>query len=178
MIGSALITIAESVNEHLNNIFSISDDKVIVSNLVDFEGNMAVTDPDRLILSLVNLQPEKVTQRGQISNKGVLNVNLYLLFSSTFIDANYVQGLDYLAAIMSYFEVNKALNHSNTPNLDSGLEKLTFEIFPQNIQDTSYLWGAVGAKYLPSVIYKMRMVKLREENMNLSAPLTGLSTKF
>ncbi|PIB35013.1 hypothetical protein BFP72_06205 [Reichenbachiella sp. 5M10] len=178
MIGSALNTVADTINEYLSNRYSISEDKVVVSNLVDSEGNVAVTEPNKLVLSLVNLQPEKIAQRGQVSNKGVLNVNLYVLFSSTFSDLNYAEGLDYIAGVMSFFHANNVLNHSNAPNLDSGLEKLTFDIFAQDLQDASNLWGALGAKYMPSVIYKMRMVTLKEGDFGLSAPLTGLTTRF
>lgn len=178
MIGSALNTIAEAVNEQLVKRHSADTETVMVSNLVNAEGAIVDSDSNKIILSLVNIQPEKVTQRGQVSNKGILNLNLYLLFASTFTEDQYTTGIDYISSIMTYFNSIKVLNHSNTPGLAPELEKLTFEIFPQDMQNISYLWGAIGAKQVPSILYKTRIVTLKEEGLDISAPITGLATRI
>ena len=46
--------------------------------------------------------------------------------------------------------------------MPSPLEKLTFEIFNLPINELSHIWSGIGAKYVPSIIYKVRMISIQE----------------
>jgi hypothetical protein len=39
----------------------------------------------------------------------------------------------------------------------------------------NHLWGTLGGKYLPSVMYKMRLIMIEEDTMSGQAdPITGM----
>ena len=48
--------------------------------------------------------------------------------------------------------------HSNTPALDNKIDKLSFEMMDLSMDALSNLWSSLGAKCMPSVVYKMRML--------------------
>ncbi len=177
MIYSAVSTISSVVNDYLRNRFSTIEDKLVVSNLVNPDGSVAVTEPDKIIMSLVNLQQETVSHRGRGASNKAVNLNVFLLFSASFEENNYLEGLRYLSGIISFFQANKVLNHSNTPDMDPDIDKLSFEIVNQDLQNMSHLWGTMGAKYMPSILYKTRMISFTDGFLNnLDTPFTGFGT--
>ena len=177
MIYQAISTISQVINDYLKNRFSIVEDKVVVSNLVNADGSVAVTEPDKIIISLANLQQETVSHRGKAGTNKPVNLNLFILVSAHFESENYVEGLRYLSGVISFFQANKTLNHANTPDLDNGIEKLSFEIVNQDLQNLSHLWGSIGSKYMPSVLYKVRMVSIQDGDLSeFNIPFTGFGT--
>lgn len=173
MIYEALEATADSLNDYFSNRFGQPEEKVILSNIVNQDGSPAVTETDKVLVTLVNIQEEKITahrntSRG-IGNQSV-NLYLYVMFSAYFTETNYPEALKFLSAIVSFFQGNPVMNHSNTPGLDGDIDKLVFEIVNQDLQNLSHLWGAIGGKYLPSVLYKIRMVSINEGNVSLEAP--------
>ena len=44
---------------------------------------------------------------------------------------------------------------------------------PYSIQDLSNLWGALGGKYLPSIMYRVRMVAFDAEDITGRIPLVS-----
>ena len=43
----------------------------------------------------------------------------------------------------------------------ASLEKLVFEMVNMNFEELNNLWGVLGGAYFPSVVYKVRMVKVQ-----------------
>lgn len=171
MIYSVLNTISDRLNSYLKNRFALGEDKVILSNLVNQDGSVAITESDKVVITLVNIQEETVSSRlNSMENMyRPVNLNLYIMVSSYFIDSNYPEALKFLSAVLSFFQSNCVFNHANTPDLDLNVEKLTFEIVNQDLQNMSHLWGTIGGKYLPSVLYKVRMITIQEGNINSEA---------
>lgn len=165
MIYYALTAVAEKLNAYFRNRFALGQDKVIISGIVNQDGSIAITDPDKVVLTLVNLQQETVGRINIPNNNPSININLFVLFSVYFNENNYAEGLKFLSAVISFFQANNVLNHQNTPDLDENIDKLVFEMVNQDFQNLSYLWGVLGGKYLPSVLYKVRMITFQEGNI-------------
>jgi len=179
MIYSVLNTIGEKLDFYLKNRFSLGEDKVILSNIVNQDGSLAITESDKVVLTLVNIQEETVSSRthSMTNINRPINLNLYVMCSAYFIDNNYPEALKFLSAVISFFQANCVFTHNNTPDLDINIEKLTFEIVNQDLQAQSHLWGTLGGKYLPSVLYKVRMVTIQEGNLNMEySRISGLSS--
>ena len=68
------------------------------------------------------------------------------------------------------------MNHQNAPDLVDPVEKLVFEMVNLNIQELSQIWGVHGGKYLPSVLYKTRMVTISEDIISDSFDIMGLGS--
>jgi hypothetical protein len=87
MIESVLQTVAKELNEFFKLKFGMNEDRVVISNIVNQDGSSAVKDENRIILSLVLIQEEKIgayKASGSISPGGVkpIAINLFLLFNS------------------------------------------------------------------------------------------------
>jgi hypothetical protein len=179
MIYSVLNTVGEKLNFYLKNRFSLGEDKVLLSNIVNQDGSLAITESDKVVITLVNIQEETISSRvnSNMDQMRPINLNLYIMCSAYFIDKNYPESLKFLSAVISFFQANCVFNHNNTPDLDINVEKLTFEIVNQDLQGQSHLWGTLGGKYLPSVLYKVRMVTIQEGNVeNDYSRISGLGS--
>lgn len=142
MIFSALDITQSSLNEYFRNRYNQTEDKVIMSTLVNQDGSVGIPESDKIVMTLVNVQEERVTANRNSSKGGADPVHLYLyvLFSSYFVENNYGESLKFLSGVISFFQSHKILNHQNTPDLDSGIDKLSFEIYNQDLQNMSHLW--------------------------------------
>lgn len=179
MIYSVLNTVADKLNFYLKNRFSLAEDKVLLSNIVNQDGSLAITEGDKVVITLVNIQEETVSSRmNKMDNVyRPINLNLYVLFSAYFTENNYPEALKFLSAVISFFQANCVFNHANTPDLSVNVEKLSFDIVNQDLQNQSHMWGTLGGKYMPSIIYKIRMITIQEGNINSeSVPFTGVSS--
>jgi hypothetical protein len=102
-----------------------------------------------------------VSNNNAIPNTALpLNINLYVLFSAYFSAGNYSEALRFLSFVMGYLQQKNVFNRSNTPQLDSHIVKLVFEIENLSMERMNNVWATIGAKYMPSVLYKMRMLTI------------------
>lgn len=177
MINNVMSVIADRLNENLNNRFSQTGDLVILSSLnnLDDEGN--TESQNKLLLTVTNIEQERLSKLSPSrSSQRPINVYLYLMLSSNFQKSNYEEGLKLLSAAISFFQYTSVMNHSNTPDLDSNVDKLIFEMINLNIQELSQLWGVHGGKYLPSVLYKTRMVTISEDMVQEGFSIGGFGS--
>lgn len=168
MIETVVNTAALELNEFFRVKFGIAEDRVVVSGLVNQDGSLAVKDDNRIILSVVMIQEEKMgvyKNAGPIPPGGVkpIHLNLYLLFSASFNEKLTLEALKFLSATIAFFQNKPVFTSSNSSTLGAGLDKISFEISNMNVQEQSNLWSALGAKYLPSVLYKVRVVTIDEQ---------------
>ena len=191
MIDAAINHIATNVNQHLMRTFGLNEDVVVVSNILEQDGTVATHVNNKIVVSLVNIEEESVLRNSRTppSRQGAgrmvetsppIYVNLYLMFASYFSGSNYQEGLKFISNTIFYLQGQSVFNQHNSPGLDSALDKLTVEIHNLDITDLSNLWGVLSGKYLPSVLYKVRMVTVdagavRDQVPGVSGPDTSLS---
>ena len=60
MIDSAIFSIVEELNDSLNVKFRLNENRVVASNLINLDGSLSIKDENRIVVSLVNLEEEKV----------------------------------------------------------------------------------------------------------------------
>ncbi len=166
MIFEALSCVTEDVNEHLRNKLRISENKVILSGIANQDGSLAMKDENKLIATLVNIENDTTGQSNRVGSASKtlahvapdININLYVLFSAYFSSNNYPESLRFLSFLIAYFHNKSVFNRSNTPGLDDRIEKLIFKMENLKVEGLSNMWTMLGAKYMPSVMYKMRML--------------------
>jgi hypothetical protein len=178
MINEALEFISSELNNYFKSTFEITEDKAIVSNLVDPNGSVPVSVNDKLVICLVNIEQEtSIANLGFTHNTGVsyqvrnqpLNLNLYVLFAANF--NNYNESLKFVSSTVSFFQANYVFLKKNYPSMADNTDKLVFELLKTDYQNINYLWGSLGAKYMPSMIYKMRMLTVDENNVRFEGAL-------
>lgn len=171
MINESLEFICSQMNEHLKKQFDITEEKVIVSNIINVDGSVPIQNNDKLVICLANIEQEtnianlgfthKLGNEYQLKNQP-LSINLYILFAANF--SNYSESLKFVSATISFFQANYVFTQKDYPQLNNISEKLVFELLKTDYQNVYNIWNAIGAKYLPSVIYKMRMLVINGDN--------------
>ena len=150
--------------------FGLNEDVVVVSNILEQDGTVATHVNNKIVVSLVNIEKESVpaSQQRAAASVGMRSVvtsppvhfNLYLLFASYFSGSNYGEGLKHISNTISYLQGQSVFDQHNSPGLDGSISKLILDIENLDINDLSNLWSILSGKYLPSVLYKVRMVTI------------------
>lgn len=172
MIDSALTFISDQLDQHLKNSFRLDESVTVLNNLVDANGSVPQKNQNKVVITLINLEQETSKQfyGGQSwssSNNGQINqvlpsvhFNLDVLFTANF--DNYDESLKFLTATVGFIQPSTYFNRKNQPSLPEGITALKFEIENSPYEKTHNLWSALGAKYQPSIIYKVRHVTVQE----------------
>jgi hypothetical protein len=184
MIASVLQIVAKELNEFFKLKFGINEDRVVISNLVKQDGSAAVEEENRVILSLVLIQEEKVgayKASGSISPGGVkpIAINLFLLFSASFNEKLNIDALKFISGVISFFQSKPVFTSQNSSDLNTGMEKLSFEIYNLTLSEQSNLWSTLGAKYAPSILYRVRVIAVDEGILMPDTPeLSGMDRTY
>ena len=181
MIYEALSCLVDEINEHFRIRLKVSEDKVILSAIVNQDGSIAIQGENKILLTLINIEKETVGRNNSslsvasigINKSPVLTVNLHVLFSAYFSNGNYPESLRFISFIIAFFQQKSAFNRVNTPRLDSEIDKLIFEMATISPEQLNNVWGCLGAKYMPSVIYKIRMLTYNNNIIREIRPLVS-----
>lgn len=167
MIDVSLEYIRKELDQSLMTNFGMESSVVVLNNLVDMNSNSPQKNQNKLVVTLVNLEYEVNKQfyggqrqdAGQISRTNpAVCFNLDVLVSANFDE--YSEALKFLTATIGFFQENLSFTRANHPSLPEGISTLQFEIENSPSGKTHNLWTALGAKYLPSMIYKIRHVSV------------------
>ncbi|BDD09402.1 hypothetical protein FUAX_18340 [Fulvitalea axinellae] len=175
MIDKALAIVAEELNSYFLRRKRNSEGKVILSPLTNQDGSSAVKEQNKVVVSLVDLTEEtllknQVRFRENSENKigevkPSVNLNLHILCSAYFAPANYQESLSYLSGVIAFFQMKPVFESDNTPLMRTfGIERLVFEMQHQDTNSKNNMWNSLGSKYLPSVLYKVRLISFRDDN--------------
>ncbi len=167
-----------------------NEDIVLISSLVNPDGTFSVSTDgpefSKVILTLVNLEEDriadaqssyqKVGDRIQVINPP-LNINAYVLFS-VFAN-NYSTALRLLSYVLAFFQGNQVFDTVKFPHMNNKVDddkpwqkigRLIVTIHPTTFEQQNNLWAALGAKYMPNVIYKIRTMSFVDHEPKMDAP--------
>lgn len=174
MIKESLNILVQDLNEFLSAELGLND-PIVLSNIAEEDiGGGQGQGTDQIYLTLVNIEEETVLKNTLLANSNVpvgdkqmppMRLNLYLLIS--FKAQDYNDALEAMGRLMGYCQAKKAWNQTNT--IVPQFNGLTYEdflfyldIYNISFEDSNNMWGNLGGKQLPFVIYKMRLVTLSE----------------
>jgi hypothetical protein len=166
MIDLALQHLAGELNQSLAGIQSGSGPMAIVSNLVGPDGQLAPDIDNKILFTLVAVERDTVPVRapdqagGTLAGNAPLYLNLFVLVSANFTGPNYPQGLKFISAAIAFFQRHPTFDRRSTPDLHASVNKLALDIENRTPHEMSNLWGLMGGRYLPSVLYRVRMVAM------------------
>jgi hypothetical protein len=87
-----------------------------------------------------------------------LYINLETLFYANMSKGNYHSGLAAISEVISFFQQHRYFTQQTLPDLDPVIDKLNFEMRNLDVLDVNHVLGQFGAKYLPCVMYKVRLL--------------------
>lgn len=169
MISSALQFVRDTMDQFLKNKFGLDESRVVLNNLIESNGSVPATNQNKITISLINIEKETNRAfyiRNKKTNEGDFKeinpderYNLDLLISSNFDD--YAETLRFLNGAMLFFQVNNRLEASSFSTIPAGITRLDFDVEKINYVQMQGLWTSMGAKYVPSIIYKMRLISIQ-----------------
>ncbi|MGB1216690.1 MAG: DUF4255 domain-containing protein [Saprospiraceae bacterium] len=160
MIHEVIPIIADELNDFLNSRFGTAEEPVIISSILNQDGSMAILDDNKVIVSLINIERDGTNQLARSGGDLPVNINLYVLFASYF--NNYGEALKFLSGVIGFFQAN--------PNFMIEGNMIRVELYNPDFKEIGNLWSAIGAKYLPSVVYKFRTISIDEGNISDDIP--------
>jgi len=179
MIQNILPVVAEELNNYLKSTFNAVEDKVIISNIINQDGSVAVEGNNKIVITLINVTEES-TLRASANNKLIntsflefappVTVNLTLLFSAFFSSKNYLEALRFISGVIYFFQSKPLFTNQNTPNMVGDADKIHFDILSMQQQELMNIFSMMGAKYMPSVVYKMKMLTFSQDNIISEIP--------
>jgi hypothetical protein len=154
-----------------------------LNRVVDDGGKWVITK-ERIGVALINIEEERILkshlpESTLVNGRNVnlqpeLKINLHVLVAANF--TRYEEALKYLSFVFTYFQAHPSFRQEEYPGLDSRISRLTAELQSLGYEQLNQIWGFVGAKQLPSAIYKVRMVAMQDrEPMALAPPITAMA---
>lgn len=147
------------------------DKKVSLINLVEQDGSIDHLPQNKILCSLINVEEEKRANNqafkyvenadGFVKRNADLNLNLYILFVA--FHQHYGESLKSLSNVISFFQQKRVFNTILSQGDQQESTKLVLELYTPSFEQINQLWGALGAKYAPSLIYKIRMITIQSD---------------
>lgn len=173
MLDSVLKFFSVELNAYLQAQTGILGDPVELSAIVKEDGKYAIKD-DHIGVSIINLEEESATreqlpqvtyQDGQhVVLEPPLKMNVYLMFAAHY--THYDQAIKYLSHVLTFFQARRVFTRERYASLDSKLERLVVELQRLDYEQLNQVWAFIGAKQLPSAVYRIRLVCMQEEQQS------------
>ena len=178
MLEPVLLFVRDKVNQHLVNYFGLSDSVVVLNNLLEQDGSAPQKNSNKIVITLINLEKENAKQfyggqKNMVANAvgkiyPSIHFNLDLLFTASFDD--YGESLKFLGETIAFFQSFQTMDRENSPDLPAEGSALKFEVESISYTETHNLWSAMGAKFRPSIIYKVRHVTIQSDQVRVKIP--------
>jgi len=189
MIDKALKFIADEINIYLKSKLSFPDStKIVLDNISKLQDNSTGgASTNKIILSLVNIEEDRIYKNPEnfirtndnkvVYKNPAIPVNVYCVFAYNHSDNDsettnhYEEGLMYISYVIQFFQQRSVFTPQNSPALDPSIEKLIAELHSLSFEQLNHLWAILGGKYVPSVMYKFRLLVIDEELQQLTGEL-------
>ncbi|AFY70344.1 hypothetical protein Pse7367_2076 [Thalassoporum mexicanum PCC 7367] len=180
MIYDALKLMQVALQNYIKEVeqtLDSSQDIVILDNIAMAEelgGNRSNMN-ERIVMSLVNLEEETTLKNSPnyhmvngrtIYQNPPISLNLFVLFSVLHSE-QYDTALKRLARVIEFFQWQREFSFTTTPG-PNGLSKdvrVLPDLYTLTFDQLNHLWGALGGKQVPFVMYRTRMVMLDAQKL-------------
>ena len=186
MIFQAMELIRRNLNAFLSNNTVVLPEPVVLKNIAfatpDSPGT-ALDESAQVYMSLVNIEEEQTlknlsaVRQSEIRPLAYVNppiyINLYLLFSANHKDYN--TAIATLGHILVFFQGNRTFSLGltpvpgtapfATPGEHENKIKITLDLMSLTFEQVNYLWGSLGGKQMPFLLFKARLVEIDADHM-------------
>lgn len=145
-------------------------------------GDQADAIQNRVVVSLVNMEEEATMKNARLTRvqgnfNGVsyhnpkINLNLYMLFSANYTD--YANALRRLSQVVLFFQGKNIFTFQNSPMAEELPQefRLILNLHTLSFEQINHLWGSLGGKQVPSVLYKARLISIEAEQPKSTGPI-------
>ncbi|MFT3910796.1 MAG: DUF4255 domain-containing protein [Ferruginibacter sp.] len=184
MIDLALSLLRDELQNYIS--FSIGGADVVIDNIGLLETSSSDSLTKRIVITLVNVEEESTLKNinpvkknppgfAQYENPPVF-LNLYVLVSCNYNGDDYVHALERLAAVIRFFQSRNSFSSGNSsgvtgPTADAIDLRFTMELYTLTFEQINHLWGSLGGRQVPFVMYKLRLVAITEHATVRTVPV-------
>ena len=171
-----IFEILEVIRQEVNSFFG--DSTVSLENIasIDSDADGSSTDSSSVMLTLLNMNEEyalKNISNNYISGTEVIyknpkiNLNLYILFSAN--NSSYSESLKSISKVIQFFQGKRIFTQANsTFEHTSEMEnlknfKFIVDLFTPSFEELNFIWGTLGGKQYPSVLYKISSIEIERD---------------
>lgn len=177
MIPEALNHVVSELNAYLQLRSPSTDpDRATLGSLFDRDGKPNAAVADKLIVSVVSVREEPVYRSVEVLRRrsdGVaefqrpeVSLNIFVFLIANYSD--YKEALKALTSVIAFFQRRTSFTLLD-PELSEQVQ-FSFELQPLSFEQQNHLWGSLGAKYMPSIMYKVGIVKVRDAQVEAELP--------
>lgn len=137
----------------------------------------------KVVMTLLKLEEEPALNnnpsfsmrenRAELMNSPIY-LNIYLMISAN-IDS-YENSLRYISKTISFFQGKNVFTHQNTvynrsnPEIETPDEfRFSLRLFTPTFEEMNNIWGTLGGRQMPFVIYKVQLIRISQEKTISSA---------
>jgi hypothetical protein len=190
MIYEALQIISEQLDSYLST--EGLSGLVVLENiaLLETSSDNAEKLTNRVVLTLLNLEEETTLKNtpsfkikdGKTEYKNPpVHLNIYLLISANC--DTYDKSLRCISKTIQFFQGKKVFTASNTVYNRTNVAfdvldyfKFILELYTLSLEELNYVWGTLGGRQLPSVIYKIQLLQIEQDiKLSTSELITHIS---
>jgi hypothetical protein len=175
VIHTAIASIVSELNAYLNlRSPTLDQNPLVAGSLFDLNGNLNPKTKDKVVLAVVNVEEERVYRSLRTHDrrpdgtsalvKPEVRVNLFLLFVAN-LD-KYDEALKALSHVISFFQHRASFETAG----NGARKRVAFELHSMTFEQQNHLWAALGAKYVPSVMYKAGFVEIEDRQVEGEVP--------
>ncbi len=187
MISNALNIVIKELNRHLSDNYEEEDsgekELVKLGNLAEGFSSGGNNPREMLYMSVVNIQEEKTLKNLSCRSIDTMSfkvkhenppVYINLLILITAAHSEYINALSMLSRAIRFFQSQNFFTQENvapdsitsTNAFIKDIEKLEsfkliFDLYSPTLEEVNHLWGTLGGKQYPFVLYKVRMLDLQ-----------------
>jgi hypothetical protein len=165
MIAESINIVAKALNDYctVNYPGRFPGGFVQVNNVARVDGGGGANADEiqsSMLLTMVNIEEEKTLKNQPVylrrddrveKIRPLIHLNLALLFSCA--DGNYGEALKRLDIVAEFFQQQNVF----VPGAGR-VERITVEMMSLTFEQQNHLWGILGSKQHPALLYKLRLV--------------------
>lgn len=184
MIDLALKHVVSELNDYFYAVFpplapaSTVRERVVASSLFDLDGKVNSAAKDKVVVQVVNVQEDRVyhsvdvfRRRDDDTSELVrpeIKVNVFVLFVANI--SSYAEAAKMLSWVIAFFQHRNTFDYKGIPGLTDLEGHFTFELHSMTFEQQNHLWGTLGAKYMPSVMFKLGIVDISDRQVRAEIP--------
>ena len=175
-----IFEVLQIITEEINNFYDIEigEKPVSLENIAFVESDVGESPTsNNIILTLLHAEEEATLKN--ISNQRIegtkviyknnkVYLNLYIMFAANRTD--YTESLKSISKVVEFFQSKKVFTQANT-SFDRALDgmekikdfKFAVELFTPSFEEMNFIWGTLGGKQYPSVIYKVNVLEIERD---------------
>jgi hypothetical protein len=189
VIRTALEFVKKEVESYI--VMREQDPNYTAGNVVDLKsiilpnGTINVTDTTHVTIMLVGIDEERregkrphyipADDKNFFKLNPPVELDLFILFVAH--NKDYETALRDLSDVVGFFQANPVFDSKKFPALNASvgkpdekpwqlIERLSFMLHSLSFEQQNNLWAMLGSKYIPSVVYRMKMLTFFETKSN------------